>query len=80
MSQLSHAVSLSTENPKYDLTEALYWWYANHHEGQTSESYRRLCILAKFFYPSLSKGPEPNSFAQFLYQAKCDDEGCTHEE
>jgi hypothetical protein len=58
---------------------ALYWWAANHHEGQWSAMYS---ILSTSLYkPGLiERGPEPDTDAEMIYEAMCNEAACTHGE
>ncbi len=63
---------------KFDIVEAHYWFCVDHHEGQSSDKYLRMCKLSEFFTPSgLSNGPT-NENSGAIYDALCDKEGCEH--
>ena len=53
---------------KLDAADGAYWYYADHHTGQFSEGYRRLCLLEKYFCPGpLAYEPESDA-AMGVYQ------------
>ena len=68
------AAGLSAD--EFDREEALYWWSADHHEGQWSEAYSILSTSE--FRPSrLSNGPD-SSDAILIYEGLCVASGCSH--
>ncbi len=64
---------------KFDIADAHYWWNTDHHDGQWSDSYRRLCRISEYFEPlTLAHGPGTEN-AQEIYDALCAKDGCKHE-
>lgn len=37
---------------RFDIVEAYYIYLVQYHEGQWSDTYRRLCRMSKYFKPS----------------------------
>ena len=61
---------------RFDIADAHFWWNADHHEGQWSASYSRLCRIGRYFNASpLANGPATEN-AQEIYQDLCAKEGC----
>ena len=64
---------------KFDRAEAAFWWLNDHHKGQWSPEYRKLCAVAAIFNPSpLSHGPDSEE-SKALYQERCERAGCSHD-
>ena len=62
---------------RFDIVDAHYWWYANHHEGATSASYARLSRMSRYYVPGpLAYGPE-SECAEEIYRELCEQHGCT---
>jgi hypothetical protein len=60
------------------LSPARFWWLNDHHDGQWSRRYARLCKLARSYRPGpLECGPT-DSESQAIYDNLCDREGCGH--
>ena len=52
-----------------DYLSAAYWHLTEWHEGQTSDTYRALCVIGQVYTPGLTaNGPEPESFEEDVYQ------------
>lgn len=63
-----------------EIEQAIYWWAADHHEGQWSELYSILSTSAYRPGP-LESRPIPDSDAEAIYIAACDESACPkHEE
>ncbi len=64
---------------RFDIVEAHYWWCADHHEGQWSATYARLCRIGRYFTPgALSSGPTTEN-SEVIYNNLCQYDGCDHE-
>ena len=65
---------------RYDIVEAHYWWNADHHGGQASPEYERLCSIGDYFTLSpLASGPSTGN-AKEIYDALCTRGGkCVHD-
>lgn len=61
---------------EFSREEALYWWCADHHEGQWSESYSVLST-SPFRPGPLSNGPE-SADSILIYEGLCCAAGCAH--
>ena len=61
---------------RFDAACGMYWWLAEHHEGQGSDKYRRLSRMSYTPGP-LEKGPSDHGSVQ-VYNNACDREGCEH--
>lgn len=59
--------------------QAAYWWYADHHNGQWSREYMKLCSVSRVYSPGMLESDPNMSDAIALYDMKCDEHGCTHE-
>ena len=60
---------------RFTVCDTYYWWLAEHHEGQWSTAYRRLCRLMGYYNPSpLARGPQDPD----AYRELCARKGCTH--
>ena len=64
---------------RFDIVEAHYWWNADHHEGQGSESYARLCRLGEYFAPGIMANRPAEANAMEIYENLCGKEGCQHD-
>jgi hypothetical protein len=63
---------------RWDIVEAHYWWCADHHGGQWSDGYAKLCRIGRYFNPgAMSCEPETDN-ARAIYNALCLKEGCEH--
>ncbi len=66
---------------RFDIIEAHWWFCVDHHEGQFSPKYARMCKLECspfYFQPGIHQiGPAPGN-PQAIYDALCDKEGCEH--
>lgn len=68
------------EASRFDIAQAWYWWLTDHHEGQWSEKYARLCKLSRSYRPGMmERGPEEGSVAEIIYQNLCEKAGCDHD-
>jgi len=65
---------------RFDIVEAHYWWNTDHHTGQWSREYRRLCRMRAYFTPghSTSTASLIGTPAGDIYDALCDSAGCIH--
>jgi hypothetical protein len=51
-----------------DLAAGAYWWAVENHGGQSSDGYKALSILGRFYKPSrLARGPEEGSGEEMVY-------------
>ena len=61
---------------RFDICDGYYWWLADHHEGQASEQYKRLCKLDAYYTPHrLEHGP-CDALSREVYDALCKRHGC----
>ncbi len=51
----------------FDVEEAIYWYAAYYHSGQTSNLYSALS-MSQFIPSPISSGPEEGSMADWLYE------------
>ena len=57
---------------RFDIVDAHYWWNADHHNGQFSDGYLRLCKIGAYFTPSpLANGPGTDNALE-IYKDLCD--------
>jgi hypothetical protein len=58
-----------------DVVQAHYWFYADHHGGQWSTEYARLCKISQYYRPGrLEHGPDTVP-ARLIYDALCEKHG-----
>ena len=56
---------------RFDIVDAHYWWNADHHDGQSSDGYLRLCRISAYFKPSrLAHGPQSENALE-IYAELC---------
>lgn len=60
--------SLDPKEDYFDAAQALYWYGADYHGGQSSELYSIMSTMD--YRPGMAeRGPEPGSTAEDIYQA-----------
>ena len=70
---------LGRELSSFDMIEAAYWWFIEHHAGMRSDEYECYCVLSRVFTPrSAECGPELDSMAEMAYNVLCEQEVCQH--
>lgn len=63
---------------RYDIVEAHYYWNAEHHSGQWSKEYERMCKISQYFKPGRSvNGPSSENSVE-IYQNLCMKNMCEH--
>jgi hypothetical protein len=63
---------------RFAIACAWFWWLTDHHDGQWSRRYARLCKLARSYTPgALERGPNDDE-SRDIYDSLCDREGCEH--
>jgi len=70
-------MTIGYDYTRFDIVEAHYWWYTDHHDGQASREYRRLCQCIRMgFRPGpMSNGPDSEA-AKLIYGNLCHKHGC----
>lgn len=60
---------------RFEIVDTYYWWLADHHTGQNSREYERLCKVGEYYSPGIcAHGPE----SQDAYDELCRRAGCDH--
>ena len=63
---------------RYAIVDGHYWWNIDHHGGQSSKEYARMCNISRYFTPAHSAcGPE-GDVGKEIYNALCEKACCTH--
>ena len=78
-----YLMTLSISVDRFDYCAGSYLFWSEHHEGQFSDGYARLCRLGRWFTPGMAwKGWDSlNETARDVYRAWCEREGetCTYD-
>lgn len=64
---------------RFDIVDAHYWWCNDHHDGQWSREYERLCRIQRYFTPSRSANQLEGFIAVDIYNTLCDRQECMHD-
>ena len=53
-----------------DNVQALYWYFADNHDGQWTDTYQALCEIGEIYSPgACENGPEKDSMAESIYDS-----------
>jgi hypothetical protein len=80
--QLDDQTMLDIAEPtydKFDIVEAYYWWLVDHHSGQNSKEYERVCRLEKIYQPGFYMAEPSSENAKAIYSEICIRENCQHD-
>lgn len=68
---------------RFDIVQAHRMFYRDYHEGQYSDSYRKLCRIDEYYQPSLSESwynyEDLNDNAKYIYDALVERHGYERE-
>ena len=62
---------------RFDIVQGYYYWLVDHHEGQWSKSYARLCKVSHYYKPGMNES-EPDEIGMLVYDELCSRHQCTH--
>lgn len=63
---------------RFNIVEGYYWWLVDHHGGQWSTEYERMCKIQKYFKPGVCSNGPSDELSQEVYDSLCLKAGCTH--